>query len=195
MTLLRTTTDELRISDELAEALPRIRRVAVTTGRGDDKAARVRRIATEIAADQGWEIILYDRSQERWTDHPHPTGPLRADDLDADGFDTSEFDTDDLDHLRVELRDIEAAGVSAAAWIATIPSLTAMIDVFQEVEIDAVLLPADPDKPRLMERLLSGDDVAETVERVTQNLVPGVNPYFLVVDDDEIRIETYGEAS
>ena len=83
----------------------------------------------------------------------------------------------------LQLRDIERAGVTATAWLATVPALTAMIEALQELAIDGVLLPARLDQPKVMDRLLEGGDAASMVERVA-DLHLEAPPTFLILDDD-----------
>lgn len=164
---------DIRPDAEATTAVAALRRIVVPTDPGDERLARAREAALQLAVEHGWELVLYDRSHERWTDTPHPSGPVRADELDRDEW----------EHLVRQLRDIEAAGVTATAWLATVPALTAMIDVLQELAVDGVLLPAHLDQPRIMDRLLEGGDPAGMVERVSDlHLDPP--PIVLVLDDD-----------
>ncbi len=159
---------------DLARLLPSFGRVAVPTDADDDSLANVRRVATRLAAEHGWELVLYDRSHETWMDHPHPKGCVTVDQLDGDEW----------EHLRVQLRDVESAGVSVTAWLATVPSITAMVDAIQEIDIDAVLVPADPEHATLADRLLEGGDPAERLERVAHLQLGTDAPVVIAVDGD-----------
>lgn len=171
----------IELSPEAAAAVTGLRRVAVPTDADDDQLAHSRHVATRLAAEHGWELVLYDRSKETWMDHPHPRACVTADELDADEW----------EHLVRQLRDVEAAGVAATAWLATVPSLTAMVDVALELSLDGVVLPADLGKPKLMDRLLEGDDPAERVERVAHLQLGDDAPVFLEVDDNRVSVRVY----
>lgn len=151
---------DLSTRDESAPTLPesvgRLRRVAVATDESDEALARVRSVALGLARDHGFDVLLYDRSNERWTDHPHPTGPLSAD----------EVANTEREHLVRQMQEFEDAGVGVTAWLATVPALTAMLDALQALDVDAVLLPEQLDEPKLMDRLQVGDTAPEMVQRV-----------------------------
>lgn len=168
-----TPSIPIRPSDDVVPVLSRLRRVVVPTDETGDGLALARRAATELAAEHGWELVLYDRSHERWIDTPHPSGP----------FAREQLDPDERSHLARQMAEIETAGVPVTAWLATVPSLTAMIDVIREVDVDGVLVPAELDDAKLMDRLLPGGRPADVVERVTDLQLPGEPPAFLVVDN------------
>lgn len=151
------------------------RRLVVPTDAGDPSLARARRAALEIARRFDLEVVLYDRSHERWTDHPHPKGPLTVDQIDGE----------ERPHLVRQLRDFDAGGVTARAFLATVPALTAMIDLLQELEVDAVMVPTDLSKPTVMDRLQVGSSPAEMIERIAA-LQLDVHPLVFVVDDDGV---------
>lgn len=142
----------------LPAAVGRLDRLAIATDESDEALARVRRIALDLARTNGFEVILYDRSHERWTDHPHPTGPVTADEI---------VDTD-REHLVVQLREFEDAGVTATAWLATIPAITAMLDMLQALDVDAIMLPEQLDEPKLMDRLQIGKTAPLMVQRIAE---------------------------
>lgn len=169
-----SSTPALKPDDDAARVLPELSRVVVPTDRDDGELAKVREAAAHLATEHGWEIVLYDRSHETWMDHPHPRGPVTADELDGDEW----------EHLRTQLRDLEAAGVTATAWLATVPSITAMIDVMQELEIDGVLMPENLERPKLADRLLGRGDAAETVEQTAELQLDDRAPTFLEVCPD-----------
>lgn len=140
------------LPDEIGE----LRRVALATDESDEALARVRRVALGLARTHGFDVVLYDRSNERWTDHPHPVGPV----------DAGEIDENDRPHLVQQLREFTDAGVGATAWLATVPAITAMLDLFQTLEVDAVMLPDQLDDPKMADRLETGDSPGETIQRV-----------------------------
>lgn len=146
------------VPEPVEHALDEATRVAVATDESDAALARVRSIAVDLAERHHFDVVLYDRSEERWTDHPHPKGPVTADELEGG----------DRDHLVSQLRMFEDAGVGATAWLATVPALTAMLDVLQELDVDAVLLPQQLDEPKLMDRIQIGSSPPEMVRRVAE---------------------------
>lgn len=153
-----TTTNDFSTTSSATAAAAGIRCVVVPTDDESDALARARRAALQLARRHGWRIVLYDRTGERWTDTPHPVGTLAAD----------EIDESERPHLVRQLADLEAAGVPSSAFLATVPALTAMIDVVQEIDVDAVLMPDELDKPRVMDRLQIGDGPGEMVARVAK---------------------------
>jgi hypothetical protein len=168
------TTPALVLDADVARLMPALRRVVVPTDRDDAELDRARRAATLLAGEHDWELVLYDRSHETWMDHPHPSGPVSADELDGD----------DWEHLRIQLNDIEAAGVTAKAWLATVPSLSAMTDVVHEMGVDAVLLPEELDKPTLADRVLDTGGGAEPLERAARRQSDDGGPLFLELSGD-----------
>ena len=175
----RTSTD--RGQDAVSSAIEQVRRVAIATDESDDALARVRQVALGLAATHGFDVVLYDRSHERWTDHPHPQGPVTADDL--DGM--------DRDHLVAQLREFEAAGVGATAWLATVPALTAMLDVLQAMDVDAVMLPDSLDEPKMADRLQSGSSPSTMVQRVAELNMQRPPLVFEVPESGPIRVAEY----
>lgn len=158
----RSDAAEPEVTDAAAAALPALRRVVVPTDESDPALARARQAALRLARTHGFAVVLYDRSDERWTDTPHPTGPLSI----------AEVDDDKRAHLVRQMRDFEAAGITVSAWLSSIPALTAMLDVIQELQIDGVILPDGLDKPKLMDRVTGGSDIASMVERFAELQVP-----------------------
>lgn len=135
------------------------RRVAIATDDDADAAlAEVRAFTKSLATDHEFDVVLYDRSGERWTDHPHPKGPLTA----------AELSGSDRDHLVAQLSELEEAGIGATAWLATVPALTAMLDVLQDLDVDAVILPERLDHPKMMDRIQVGSSPPEMVQRVAE---------------------------
>lgn len=178
-----STTFEL--SPDASTVVSRLSRVAVPTDADSDALAHARDVATQLAAEHGWQLVLYDRSKETWMDHPHPRACVTADELDGEEW----------EHLVEQLRAVAAAGVDATAWLATVPSLAAIVDVALEVGIDGVVLPADLDKPKLIDRLLEGADPAERAERVAHLQLGEDAPVFLEVDDaGRVEVRAYDPA-
>lgn len=171
------------IDPEAASVMSGIERMIVLTDDGDDAVARTREAALTFARNFGFDVVLYDRSDERWTDTPHASGPFTADEVDAER----------RPHLPRQLRDFEAAGVRATAWLATVPALTAMLDVLQELRADGVLLPEQLDHPKMMDRLQIGSDPAAMVDRVADLQMPNPPVVFLVPESGPTTITSYKE--
>jgi hypothetical protein len=168
-------------TDRIAAAIEHVRRLAIATDDSDEALARVRSVALDLARTYGFEVVLYDRSNERWTDHPHPEGPVTVDELDGK----------DRDHLVDQLREFAAAGVVATAWLATVPALTAMLDVMQTLDVDAVMLPGSLDEPTLADRLQSGSSPSAMVQRVADLNLAQPPVMFEVPESGPIRVVEY----
>lgn len=171
------------IDPDAASAMADITRMVVPTDDRDDAVARTRAAALVFARTYGFEVVLYDRSDERWTDTPNASGPFTADEIDADH----------RPHLPGQLRDFEAAGVRATAWLATVPALTAMLDVLQDLRVDGVLLPDALDHPKLMDRIQIGSDPASMVDRVAELQMPTPPIVFVVPAEGPTTITNYKE--
>ena len=171
------------IDPDAASAMAGIRRMVVPTDDRDDAVARTRAAALTFARNYGFGVVLYDRSDERWTDTPHAAGPFTADEIDADH----------RPHLPGQLREFEAAGVHATAWLATVPALTAMLDVLQELQADGVLLPDSLEHPKFMDRIQIGSDPAVMVDRVAELQTPTPPVVFVVPETGPTTIRNYKE--
>lgn len=150
-----------------------LHQVVVPTDADDDALAVARVTATRLAAEHGWSLVLYDRSDERWTDTPHPSGPLTRDQV-----------PDDRRHLGEQMDEIAAAGVDVTAWLSTVPSLTAVLDVVQELDVDGVVVPADADRTTLVDRLTGSSESAAQLESVVDRNVGEPSPVFMTIDGD-----------
>jgi hypothetical protein len=190
---MTTTKNDAPLADLSTPARPattlpistgRLRRVAIATDESDEALARVRHITLGLARTHGFEVLLYDRSNERWTDHPHPTGPLGADEIVGT----------EREHLVRQLREFEDAGVTAAAWLATVPALTAMLDMFQALDVDAVLLPEHLDEPKLMDRLQIGKTAPMMVRRIAELSLQQPPMVLSVPDDGPITVVEFDGA-
>ena len=171
------------IEPAAASAMSGITRMVVPTDERDDALAHTREAALSFARTFGFDVVLYDRSDERWTDTPHASGPFTA----------AEIDAEHRPHLPRQLRDFEAAGVRATAWLATVPALTAMLDVLQELQVDGVLLPDSLDHPKMMDRIQIGADPASMVDRVAELQMPTPPTVFVVPTTGPTTITTYKE--
>jgi hypothetical protein len=116
----------------------------------------LRAAAVDLAVRFDLEVVLYDRSGETWMDHPHPTGLCDRDAIDADR----------RPHLVEQVDQFAARGVTTAVWLATVPSLTEIVDVVRDIDVDTIVVPDGNDGGKLLDRLKSGG-AAEIVERIT----------------------------
>jgi hypothetical protein len=163
------------------QGLEQARRVLLLTTDDDDPSfAAARQAMADLSRRTGAEVVLYDRSGETWGDTPHPSGPLPADDPLLD----------DRPHLRRQLEELGDRGVTASAWMSTLPSSSATTTPVLELDIDAVVVPMGMDRS-LADRLIPGSDMASTVQHVLdvnlpQNvLVVAVDEHGHVVGADE----------
>jgi hypothetical protein len=173
---------DVSVSPAAADALERGRKLAVATDADDDDLAATRALALGLAIEHDLEVVLYDRSEETWMDHPHPSGPLTRADLGGDAAGDGE-----RGHLVTQLTEFEEAGVTATAWVATVPSITEIVDVVRELGVDTIILPTELEHPKLLDRL-KGESPAKVVERITEiNLGEPVT--VLVVRDGSLVVQ------
>lgn len=156
---------DVRFSATADVAFDSVRQLIVPTDLPGVGCVDVAREAARLAAaGSTMSVILYDRSAETWMDHPHPSGPHRADEL-----------SDRFEALAAQLRDLEAAGIDAAAWISTVPSLSEIATAVEQTGADAVLLPEPSCDRTLIDRLTqTGDanvDVAKSIDQNTTRAV------------------------
>lgn len=144
------------LSGSASEALSRSRRMAVPTDADDDTLRELRAAAIDLAVRFDLDVVLYDRSAETWMDHPHPTGLC----------DREAIDAEQQPHLLDQMDEFAAHDVSASVWVATVPSLTEIVDVVRELDVDTIFVPERGDGGKLIDRLRSGGP-AEIVERIT----------------------------
>ena len=168
---------EMTLTPDAAAALERGHKLAVVTDDDDDALAATRTLAARLAAAHGLDVVLYDRSEETWMDHPHPSGPYRRDELDGR----------QRRHLREQLAEFERAGVDAVAWIATVPSITEIVDVVTDLDVDTILLPEVTEHPKLLDRL-KAESPAKVVEQMV-GLDLHSSTAVLVFDGDQVTIE------
>lgn len=166
-----------QLSDAAAEALSRSRRVAVPTDSDDATLGDLRAAAIDLAVRFDLEVVLYDRSEETWMDHPHPTGLCDREAIDAER----------RPHLVDQVDEFAARGITTSVWIATVPSLTEIVDVARDV--DTILVPAGNDGGKLLDRLKS-DGPAEIVERVTALNLEAPVDVLVRHDDGSVTVAT-----
>ncbi len=171
---------EFTPTDAARTALGSVRTLVVPTDADDEGYTRARHAALQLATaqDHPVRVVLHDRSDERWTDTPHPEGPLDAAAV-ADGERT---------HLVEQMRPFIEAGVDVAAWYCSVPALTAIITPVQDLGAEAVLVPESPEKPRVMDRLQPGSDAGEQIGRVLDQNLERTVYVFIVKDDGQIEV-------
>ena len=176
-----TRTTQRQIDPAAADALRGATKLAVATDTDDARLAATRSLAASLAAEYDLSVVLYDRSQETWMDHPHPSGVCDRSDL-ADR---------DRQHIADQMTEFDDAGVEVTAWIATVPSITEIVDVVMQAGVDAILLPDATEHPKLLDRLKS-DSPADVVERIVNHNLDAPVPV-LVDDGTTVRVETTAE--
>lgn len=173
---------EFSPTDAARTVLGSVRTLVVPTDADDEGYTRARRAALELASGastpDGMRIVLHDRSDERWTDTPHPEGPL----------DPATVAESEREHLVDQMRPFTDAGVEVHAWYASVPALTAIIAPVQELDAEAVLVPEWPERPRVMDRLQPGSDAGEQIGRVLDQNLERTVYVFVVRNDDVIEV-------
>ncbi len=173
--------DQFTLTPDAANLAASVRLLLVPTAADDDEFARARRAAAQLALSGSATVVLYDRSDERWTDTPHPDGPFAPGEVDLEG----------RPHLEEQMSAFTDAGIDVKVWYASVPALTAVISAVQGVDADAVVVPEHLDKPRIMDRLQSGDDTAELIGRVLdQNLERPVHLFVVAEASDDVSVTT-----
>lgn len=175
---MSTRTTQRQIDPAAAEALRGASKIAVATDTDGETLASTRTVAASLAAEYDLSVVLYDRSEETWMDHPHPSGVCDRADL-ADR---------DRQHLADQMVEFDDAGVDVMAWIATVPSITEIVDVVMQAGVDIILLPDEIDHPKLLDRL-KADSPADVVERIVSHNLDAPVPV-LVDDGSTIRVES-----
>lgn len=165
-------------SDAAVDALTAAHKLAVVTDDDDAHLAATRRLGAQLAARHDLDVVLYDRSQETWMDHPHPSGPC----------DVTELDERAASHLAPQLDEFAALGVHAVPWIATVPTITEIVDVIRELDVDVILLPEQLDRPKLLDRLKGKQPADIVAEIAALNLE---QPVPVLVDRDGV-VEVVG---
>jgi hypothetical protein len=176
---MSTPATDVRFTDRAATALGSIRRLVVPTDLPGIECLDVaREVVRRAAKAEDFEVVLYDRSAETWMDHPHPSGPHRADDL-----------SDDFAALAEQLRGLEAEGINASGWISTVPSLTEIAQAVEQTGADAVLLPEPSCDRTLVDRLTgTGDQNEDVAKSIDTNATRRV--VVLEIDDGEVDLVT-----
>lgn len=162
-----------RFSPRVIELARHFRRVIVPTDADDHALARARTAALDLARANSFEVMLYDRSHERWTDTPHPAGPL---DIDHIGTDRP--------HLRIQMQEFLDAGVAVSAFYAQIPALTELLDAVQVSEVDAVICPDKLQHPTIADRMQSSHSHVAALLAHLLTIQSEHAPIVLVVSDD-----------
>ena len=176
--LVSSTIDNFQLDDDVRAIAQAANRIVIPTDSDDQSLALARRAGLGLAVDHDLDVVLYDRSQETWADTPHPSGP----------FDVDQIDAAERPHLVRQLEEFGAAGVTATAWLATVPSLSALFDVFNELDADAVVLPETLCRPTISDRLLGRSGPASILEHSAGDQRYGAPPTVLRVDGDRIDL-------
>lgn len=164
--------NDLRFTDRAVGALDAVHRLVLPTDLpGVDCLDVARAAIARVAASKQFQVVLYDRSAETWMDHPHPSGPHRADEL-----------SDDFDALAAQLRELDAAGIDAVGWISTVPSLSEIATAVELLDADGVLLPEPSCDRTLVDRLTGTGDQNEEVARSVRTNAPGRVAVLAVTD-------------
>lgn len=180
---MSTAATDIRFTDRAEQALPSVRRLVVPTDLpGIDCLDVARQIVRRLAAENDFAVVLYDRSAETWMDHPHPSGPHRADDL-----------SDEFDSLAGQLREFDRAGIDASGWISTVPSLTEIATAVEQTDADAVLLPQASCDRTLVDRLTGSGDPNEEVSRSIETHATGAVVIF-EIDGNTVDVLATTEA-
>lgn len=175
---MSTRAPQRQIDPAAADALRRATKLAVATDTDDETLAATRSVAASLAAENDLSVVLYDRSEETWMDHPHPSGVCDRADL-ADR---------ERQHVADQMVEFDEAGVDVSAWIATVPSITEIVDVVLQAGVDVILLPNEIGNPTLLDRL-KADSPSDVVERIVSHNLDSPVPV-LVDDGSTIRVET-----
>ncbi len=116
-------------------------------------------VALALAVRSHVPVTLYDRSEETWGDSQHPEGPLVAGDAQLS-------ERTALAEQIGWLNDHEVVG---QGWVATLPSISAVLTALAQVGADVVIVPGSLSR-NLFERALEGSSLAETlVEQISRN--------------------------
>mgnify|MGYP000574657495 CR=1 FL=1 len=181
MTSRDTATGGFRPTEATLAALASVRTLVVPTDADDAGYERAREAALDLVGARPLGerpvVVLHDRSDERWTDTPHPEGPFRPDQVEADR----------RPHLPGQMQPFSDAGLDVRAWYASIPALTAVITTVQTLDADAVMVPAEPESPKMMDRLQAGDDAGDQIGRVLDQQLERTVFVFVVHDDGTIE--------
>lgn len=175
---MSTPTAPRQIDPAAADALRGATKLAVATDTDDETLAATRSVAASLAAEYDLSVVLYDRSEETWMDHPHPSGVCDRSDLPDRG----------RQHIADQMVEFDDAGVDVTAWIATVPSITEIVDVVLQAGVDLILLPDETDHKTLLDRL-KADSPADVVERIVSHNLDAPVPV-LVDDGETISVET-----
>jgi nucleotide-binding universal stress UspA family protein len=142
---------------EVAEAA---RVVLVPVDDGTDPAwARAREVAIDLASRSSARLVLLDRADTTYADTPRVHELSREEAVELD-----------RPYLVTQIDEAEAAGLSATAFQHSLPGSEALRDAIDEVHADLVVVPADLDRPRPLERTKAGD-AADRADRATPTSV------------------------
>jgi hypothetical protein len=172
--------NSVTFTDTAREVLGNVSLLLVPTAPDDESYDRARAAAVVLAREAGCAVVLHDRSDERWTDTPHPEGPYTIDQIDHDG----------RGHLVEQMQVFVDAGIDVTAWYASVPALTAVLTPVQTLGADGILVPESIDNPKMMDRIQAGDDAGEMVGRVLDQNIERPIHIFVLGDDGTIEVIT-----
>lgn len=132
--------------------------VVLTDDSDDPSIAAARAVAAELAARNDVPVILYDRSEEKWTHSQHPDGPMTHDDPRLQ----------DRPQLCAQIREAASLGADARGWVATLPSISAVTTALTATGADVVVVAADAPSG-FLERALPGDSPTERLVGALEN--------------------------
>lgn len=170
-----TTTND---STPTAAVEPRRGVLVITDDSDDPGLAAARAYAAELAARAAVSVILYDRSEETWADTPHPEGPLSLGDDQLQG-------RTELVRQMLEIREM---GAEPLAWIATLPSISAVLTAIIDTKADVVAVSESMDR-KILERALVGDSVASALRNQLDRHTEAIDACVLEVAADGSHAE------
>ncbi|CAN5377350.1 hypothetical protein BH23ACT3_BH23ACT3_18090 [soil metagenome] len=171
---------KVTLTEIAREVLGNVSLLLVPTGPDDESYDRARAAAVHLAREASCAVVLHDRSDERWTDTPHPEGPYTIDQIENEG----------REHLVEQMQTFVDAGIDVSAWYSSVPALTAVLTPVQTLGVDGILVPESIDNPKMMDRLQAGDGAGEMVARVLDQNIERPVHIFVLGDDGTIEVIT-----
>ena len=172
--------EDVKITDEVTQAIQAAKGVATATDNGRDGALALRRgLATLLAARLGVPLVLMDRSKVSWTMTPNIKGPS----------DLATVRDLGIAYLAEQMEEALAAGVpDVLAAQPSLPSLQNITDVLKLVDVDVIVVPEKLRRPRLADRWQAHHDLPEQVLKRAPGctvLLAHEDGRLTLVEDDE----------